>query len=196
MTTENATEVLAPREDAKGARRTSRAERGYLAIREAAYKVKTLTESELKRIVGAINPDAKESYLKVSVVEDGQWCDGYAHTEVLCSLWLGRLHRATQALVFFREMDRAGRSTQLFNELRLVLMFERSKEDSRRLSIDCETGLPWRSRAALQLREQCFTPEERKGAEEFDRQCEAKAREVLAEMRSEQRRRQGAKEGA
>lgn len=175
--------------------RSKLGERGYLAIREAAYQVRTLRETDLVRIGHAINPDVRDRMhlpgAGLVVLDDHWWQDEEVEPmlDQLTHCWGAYLPPMVEALVFFRERARARYAgTSIVHDIRLCFEFDRSHDDGRKIWLDCETGLPWMPRACLKLRG-CVKLEERAKLEARDLEVFRKAEAVVAEIHAEKLKR-------
>lgn len=139
-------------------KRTSKAERGYALIKEAAFSPQRCRGAEdfytyeLERIAKAINPDVSDGQMRLVIMDDYRHSDGYCMLTTMTSAYLSYDNVMRVRLAFFRaEACARCEGTSIDCDIRLALEFPRAKNDERRVWIDVETGLPWRPRACEQI---------------------------------------------
>lgn len=132
--------------------RKSKTARAYETFYEAAGKLETYSETELKRIALAVNPELEEHELRMVIYNCHWWIDSdisLGGIESLGSGYLTSLYTLKRRLLFFREEVRGGSSSKLRNETRLILEFPWRNT---KLWLDCETGRFWEPQVRLRNR--------------------------------------------
>lgn len=159
---------------------SKRAQQAYETLRTDAYKlIPTLLETELHLIAQRINPEVSQTASQYVVFEEASFPDG---DSLLRSRTSGYSFWGMVPALFFFRLHADHYSTDN-HEVRLVFEIQRSKADARKVWIDCESGLPWRPRSVMKLRNN-LTPERRAEIEAFERHADAAAREALKEIKS------------